>query len=107
MFTHIFLFLRFLIRIHFLSVLAKRETTQLILEHPAEFPVHGHPGSGLTSLRTVLDRIFFFSKEAFLFFQATVPALHLGVSVTPCAWKDPPLGLQLQDSATNLHSMLY
>lgn len=80
MFTHILLFLRFLIRIYFLSVLAKRETTQLILEHPAEFPVHGHLGSGLTSLRTVLDRIFFFSKEVFLFFQATVPALHLGVS---------------------------
>lgn len=80
MFTHILLFLRLLIRIYFLSVLAKRETSQLILEHPAEFPVHGHPGSGLTSLRTVLDRIFFFSKEVFLFFQATVPALHLGVS---------------------------
>lgn len=66
MFTHILFFLRFLIRIYFLSVLAKRETIQLILEHPAAFPVHGQPGSGLISLRKVLDRIFFFLRGFFI-----------------------------------------
>lgn len=45
-----------------------------MLEHPAALPVHRQPVFGLNNLRKVLDRIFFF-KEAFLFFQATVPAL--------------------------------
>lgn len=73
MLTHILVFFRFLIRIYFLSVLAKRETIQLMLEHPAAFPVHGQPVFGLINLRKVLARFFFL--KAFSFFRATVPAL--------------------------------
>lgn len=102
MFTHILLFLRFLIRIYFLSVLAKRETTQLILEHPAEFPVHGHLGSGLTSLRTVLDRIFFFLKRFFYSFR---PQCQLCTEVS--VWLHVPGRIHPWGSSCKIQPQIY